>query len=196
MSPQAIRREMRVITNVTRSSYKDHYQPTNSALMENNNNNLNNNQSPIDTDFELGHRGDTWDHRRSHLDHAEPDGISEVSASAANVANDGKHPLLEFAMRYFREGKFEGLTSDDGHPNNGSLKENKKKPKKKKSTAGDADWTWKDRVGLVKWTDRMITVSIFPVQKCITYTAASVLSDRPLRLQRYLVTLSNNCCLV
>merc|ERR1711899_584530 len=44
MSPQAIRREMRVITNVTRSSYKDSY-----ASMENNNNNNNNNQSPLDT---------------------------------------------------------------------------------------------------------------------------------------------------
>ena len=38
---------MRVITNVTRSSYKDNYAP-----MENNNNNNNNNQSPLDTDFE------------------------------------------------------------------------------------------------------------------------------------------------
>ena len=48
MSPQAIRREMRVITNVTRSSYKDNYAP----MENNNNNNNNNNQSPLDTDFE------------------------------------------------------------------------------------------------------------------------------------------------
>ena len=49
MSPQAIRREMRVITNVTRSSYKDNYAPMEN---NNNNNNNNNNQSPLDTDFE------------------------------------------------------------------------------------------------------------------------------------------------
>ena len=29
--------------------------------------------------------------------------MSEVSASAANVTYDGKHPLLEFAMQYFRD---------------------------------------------------------------------------------------------
>ena len=39
---------MRVITNVTRSSYKDNYAP----MENNNNNNNNNNQSPLDTDFE------------------------------------------------------------------------------------------------------------------------------------------------
>merc|ERR1712061_570914 len=39
MSPQAIRREMRVITKVTRSSYRDQYNQYNEA---NNNNNLEN----------------------------------------------------------------------------------------------------------------------------------------------------------
>ena len=32
------------------------------------------------------------------------DGLSEVAAFAANVANNEKHCLLEFAMRYFQEG--------------------------------------------------------------------------------------------
>ena len=39
MSPQTIRREMRVITKVTRSSYRDQYNQYNEA---NNNNNLEN----------------------------------------------------------------------------------------------------------------------------------------------------------
>ena len=82
--------------------------------------------------------------------------MSEVSASAANVANDGKHPLLEFAMRYFREGRDKFDLPEDNQ--NGSLKD-KKKAKKKKSGASDGDWTWKDRIDMVKWTDRMITVS-------------------------------------
>merc|ERR1712218_714787 len=85
MSPQAIRREMRVITNVTRSSYKDQYQPVEP----------NSNSSPglEDTDFEGG-QADTWDSNGRRLvqhHHAtDADGLSEVSASAANVANDGK----------------------------------------------------------------------------------------------------------
>ena len=88
------------------------------------------------------------------------DGLSEVSVSAANVANDGKHPLLEFAMRYFREGQ-EKFDQEDQH--NGSLKDKKKAKKKKSSGANEADWTWKDRIDMVKWTDRMITVNF---EKC------------------------------
>ena len=105
--------------------------------------------------------GDTWDsnNRRAHQHQdAVEDGLSEVSASAANVANDGKHPLLEFAMRYFREGR-EKFDLPEESNQNGSLKDPKKKAKKKKSGASDGDWTWKDRVDMVKWTDRMITVS-------------------------------------
>jgi myosin-15 len=167
MSPQAIRREMRVITNVTRSSYKDHYQSQNEANnnTNNNNNNTNNNghHSPLDTDYE--EQGNTWDSNRllpkPPGGGADDDGLSEVSASAANVANDGKHPLLEFAMRYFREGKdkFEHVMSDN---ENGSL--GKKKAKKKKSGASDSDWTWKDRVDMVKWTDRMINNSLLRLE--------------------------------
>ena len=161
MSPQAIRREMRVITNVTRSSYRDHYSPE-----------TNNNHSPIgvlDPDYDDGgppdHGDGTWDSNRRLIPDVE-DGLSEVSASAANVANDGKHPLLEFAMRFFREGqeKFDNLGGLDGATDQqGSLKDKSKKGKKKKSGSGanEADWTWKDRIDMVKWTDRMITVSFF-----------------------------------
>lgn len=135
---------------MTRSSYRDHYQSHNEAN--------NNSQSPLDTDFDPG-QGDTWDSNRLTRPSGE-DEISEVSASAANVANDGKHPLLEFAMRYFREGrdKFESLDNDP----NGSLGKDKGKKagKKKKSGASDTDWTWKDRIDMVKWTDRMINVRL------------------------------------
>ncbi len=54
------------------------------------------------------------------------------------MSNDGKHPLLEFAMSYFRESNFEFPTAD------GSIKENKKK--KKKKGAKNSDWTWKEQV--------------------------------------------------
>ena len=62
-------------------------------------------------------------------------------------------------MRYFREGR-EKFDLPEENNQNGSLKDPKKKAKKKKSGASDGDWTWKDRVDMVKWTDRMITVSL------------------------------------
>jgi hypothetical protein len=50
------------------------------------------------------------------LHSSDPDNLSEVSASAANVTNDGKHPLLEFALRYFRDVQLlmEGASSSEG----------------------------------------------------------------------------------
>ena len=45
----------------------------------------------------------------------------------ANVTNDGKHPLLEFAMKFFREGKnFEAVLSDSTNEPNEPQKEKKK----------------------------------------------------------------------
>merc|ERR1719367_2028435 len=40
----------------------------------------------------------------------------------------------------------------------------RKKAKKKKSGASDGDWTWKDRIDMVKWTDRMITNSLLRLE--------------------------------
>merc|ERR1712029_679613 len=49
----------------------------------------------------------------------------------------------------------------------GSLKDKSKKGKKKKSGSGanEADWTWKDRIDMVKWTDRMITHSLLRLER-------------------------------
>jgi hypothetical protein len=41
----------------------------------------------------------SWDSGKGRLLGANDDNLSEVSASAANVNHDGKHSLLEFAMR-------------------------------------------------------------------------------------------------
>ena len=57
-----------------------------------------------------------------------------VSVTAGKVANDGKHPLLEFAMSHFRE-----IDVINGDQEVGG----KKKKQKKKSKS---DWTWKDQV--------------------------------------------------
>ena len=86
-----------------------------------------------------------------------------MSASAANVTNDGKHPLLEFALRYFRDVQLlmEGASSSEG----GGGKKGKKNKKDKKGGAGpdgagsnEGDWLWKNQLDMVKWTDRMINV--------------------------------------
>jgi hypothetical protein len=38
--------------------------------------------------------------------------------------------------------------------------ESLKKSKIKKKKSSGKDWTWKDQVDMVKWTDRMINVSL------------------------------------
>ena len=96
---------------------------------------------------------------------SDPDNLSEVSASAANVTDDGKHPLLEFALRYFRDVQLlmEGASSSEGGCQGG--KKGKKNKKDKKGGGGpdgntEGDWRWKNQLDMVKWTDRMINVSI------------------------------------
>ena len=96
---------------------------------------------------------------------SDPDNLSEVSASAANVTDDGKHPLLEFALRYFRDVQLlmEGASSSEGGGQGG--KKGKKNKKDKKGGGGqdgpgsnEGDWRWKNQLDMVKWTDRMINV--------------------------------------
>ena len=59
-------------------------------------------------------------------------------------------------MSFFRESNWDGLPQPDT-----SLKPEKKKKKKKSSKS---DWTWKDQVELVKWTDRMIDNSLMRME--------------------------------
>jgi hypothetical protein len=79
------------------------------------------------------------------------------------VSNDGKHPLLEFAMSYFRESNFEFPNAD------GSIKDNNKKKKKKKG-AKNSDWTWKEQVCFsyaCRRRSRIILVEPKPVRDVI-----------------------------
>ena len=97
------------------------------------------------------------------------DNLSEISASAANVTNDGKHPLLEFALRYFRDVQLlmEGASSSEG---GGGGKKGKKNKKDKKGGVGsdvgnsEGDWRWKNQLDMVKWTDRMINNSLLGLE--------------------------------
>ncbi len=65
----------------------------------------------IEPDYSGG--DDTWPGRRHHSSNFSlGDELSQISASEAARANlDGKNPLLEFAMRFFRGGR---ETSPDG----------------------------------------------------------------------------------
>merc|ERR1712038_2171765 len=82
---------------------------------------------------------------------SDADGLSEISASAANVTDDGKHPLLEFALRYFRDVQLlmEGASSSEGGGQGG--KKGKKNKKDKKGGGGtdvagnEGDWRWKNQ---------------------------------------------------
>ena len=103
--------------------------------------------SPLEEDFSPG---GTWNLRGGHGDSYDAGDTSDVSISAAKVSNDGKHPLLEFAMSHFRDNNF------DIHPHDEAVKDKKKKKKK----SNKSDWTWKDQVELVKWQDHMIDNSL------------------------------------
>ncbi len=65
--------------------------------------------------------------------------------------------MNDIAHSYFREKeKFEMLPSSS---NEESVKVSKKKSSKKKKNSNASEWTWKDQVEMVKWTDKMINVS-------------------------------------
>ncbi|XP_073998346.1 unconventional myosin 10A isoform X4 [Rhodnius prolixus] len=70
------------------------------------------------------------------------------------VSDDGKHSLLQFAMHHFRKSpeKFEMLKTPDGNIT-GSLKVLQGHKK-------GSDWTWKEQVDLVKYTNTPITESL------------------------------------
>merc|ERR1719357_1219517 len=153
MSPKSIRREIKVISRITQSSPRQRASQT--AL-----NNITSESpedghpaaSPIGEDYSPG---GTWN-LRNNRDSYEAGDTSDVSISAAKVSNDGKHPLLEFAMSYFRESN-----NFDAIPQDGSIKDKKKKKKKNSKN----DWTWKDQVELVKWTERMIENSLMRLEQ-------------------------------
>ena len=131
MSPRSIRKEIKTISRITQQS------PRNRVTSQNGLNNMSADSpmedmaSPIEDEEDYS-PGNTWQSRRNHGDSYDAGDTSDVSISAGKVANDGKHPLLEFAMSHFRE--IDVINHDD----------NAKKKKKKKNSK--SDWTWKDQV--------------------------------------------------
>ena len=204
LSPQAVRREMRVIAKVTSGARlldgstkpkghseeseddddsfdeEDFGRPDEEDLIEDHHVTASaaasrgQQRRPIDPPDYSGHEDGSWEkhrHRGLSPHDLRDDDLSDLGdeeqraarAAAAGGGADGKHPLLEFAISYFRErDKFEVvLQSPEEHA------EEQKTGKKKKSKKGKGpkgskseEWTWKDQVELVKWSDRMINVSV------------------------------------
>ena len=82
----------------------------------------------------------TKNHQRELANHSTD--TMTASQYSAHFANDGKHSLLQFALKYFRMAKEQNLVAADG-----TLQTNKDKNKKKKNNKDPAaSWTWKDQV--------------------------------------------------
>jgi len=77
--------------------------------------------------------------------------------------DDGKHSLLQFAMKYFRQDKFN--LANALHSSSHETK--------------PSAWTWRDQIGLVKYSPKMIECSLLPMDedmnKLALETYASVL---------------------
>ena len=143
MSPKSIRKEIKTISRITESAQRGRHSSglSGDSPVED----LQSVHSPIDDEEDFN-----WNSRHNRGDSYDAGDNSDVSISAGKVANDGKHPLLEFAMSYFRE--IDVINNDDG---------GKKKKKKKNSKS---DWTWKEQVELVKWQGHMIDNSLMRME--------------------------------
>uniref|UniRef100_A0A0C9R272 Myo15a_0 protein n=2 Tax=Fopius arisanus TaxID=64838 RepID=A0A0C9R272_9HYME len=94
------------------------------------------------------------------------------------VINDGKHSLLQYAILNFRQSteKFEMMKTADGSIS-GSLKvieslKNKKKGKKAKGHHDGTEWTWKEQVDLVKFSQVPIEQSLLRLEGEMSSLAA------------------------
>lgn len=81
---------------------------------------------------------------KGHHQHREHHHETLSSEYSMQFANDGKHSLLQFALKYFRMTKEQNMVAADG-----TLQTNKDKKKKKSSKDSGADWTWKEQVNKV-----------------------------------------------
>ncbi|XP_043245681.1 unconventional myosin-XV-like isoform X2 [Amphibalanus amphitrite] len=92
--------------------------------------------------------GDSSNHSQDSANHSQGSG---------SAVDDGKHSLLQFAMTNFRgaEERYNLVKDEDGA--HSKMLETKNKKNKKK---GKEDWTWREQVELVKWTDRPLRVSL------------------------------------
>ncbi|KAF2354698.1 SH3 domain [Trinorchestia longiramus] len=104
---------------------------------------------------------------KAHLKDGSHDGLGPPQYTPAQFNNDGKHSLLQFALKYFRVAK--DMVAADG-----TLQANKDKKKKKSSKDNAADWTWKEQVEMVKFSQSPLTASLLPLEQDISHAAVEV----------------------
>ena len=102
--------------------------------------------------------------KTSHY-HKDPHHETLTSQYSSQFANDGKHSLLQFALKYFRLSKEQNLVAADG-----TLQTNKDKSKKKKNSKDNgADWTWKEQVTCTTYQTINCTIQIHLINNFCEY---------------------------
>lgn len=86
-------------------------------------------------------------------------GSGASGSGSQPVVHDGKHSLLQFALQHFRMSKEQGIVQSDG-----TLQASNNKNKKKKTSKDQvAEWTWKEQVEMVKFSQSPLTASLLPL---------------------------------
>ncbi|CAB4053995.1 unnamed protein product [Lepeophtheirus salmonis] len=173
LSPKSIRREMRIIANITQRS-KDHeteedeeeekdMHPTLDVGLERHTDDDEDDEGMVKMDQRNQY---SWDKHAHTLEaHNPPKTIKKSELQP--IRDDGKHPLLEFALQHFQESL---KIRTDIEQSSDKKNTNKKKGKSAKKSSGLSgtvatnDWTWKDQVDLVKWTPNMISNSLLRLE--------------------------------
>ncbi|CAL4069630.1 unnamed protein product [Meganyctiphanes norvegica] len=87
-------------------------------------------------------------------------GSGSGGSTTQAIVHDGKHSLLQFALQHFRLAKEKGsIVQSDG-----TLQTNNKTKKKKNSKDSAADWTWKEQIEMVKFSQSPIGNSLLPLE--------------------------------
>ncbi|KAK7013629.1 hypothetical protein SK128_022807 [Halocaridina rubra] len=93
-----------------------------------------------------------------HSSGGEGTAVMALNGNSA-IVHDGKHSLLQFALQHFRLSKEQGLIQS-----NGTLQTNTKSKKKKNNKDHQAEWTWKEQVEMVKFSQSPLTQSLLPLE--------------------------------
>ncbi|XP_040563865.1 unconventional myosin-XV [Lepeophtheirus salmonis] len=172
LSPKSIRREMRIIANITQRS-KDHeteedeeeekdMHPTLDVGLERHTDDDEDDEGMVKMDQRNQY---SWDKHAHTLEAHNPP--KTIKSELQPIRDDGKHPLLEFALQHFQESL---KIRTDIEQSSDKKNTNKKKGKSAKKSSGLSgtvatnDWTWKDQVDLVKWTPNMISNSLLRLE--------------------------------
>ncbi|XP_064096638.1 unconventional myosin-XV-like isoform X3 [Macrobrachium nipponense] len=85
--------------------------------------------------------------------------VNGVVNGHGTIVHDGKHSLLQFALQHFRLSKEQGIIQSDG-----TLQTSTKSKKKKGNKDQQAEWTWKEQVEMVKFSQSPLQASLLPLE--------------------------------